>query len=194
MTQELKSKNYETFPILIDLFKKRVFSMAYKFTDNYDEAQDLSQEIFLRIYKEIKNFRFESKLSTWIYRISVNMCIDWKNRNKKLKAINFTSIATNDNEERNFDIIDDSPSIDNKLIKMESQQQVHRAVSSLPDKYKIAIIMYHFNNMSYLEISKALDIPEKTVETRLYRGRRMLRDTLKELSTGGDCQWNVRKL
>lgn len=190
---ELKEGNYSVFMEIIELFKNRVFGMAYKFTNSYDEAQDLSQEIFLKIYKEIGGFRFESKLSTWIYRISINTCLDWKRKNNKVKILS-TSILNDDDEIVEIDIKDDNPIPEEAYIRSENQREVHELVYGLPDKYKTVIIMYHFNNMSYQDISTALDVPERTVETRLYRARRLLKEELTKLSDRGGYKWNAKKL
>lgn len=189
---ELKAGNYTVFKEIVELFKNRVFGMAYKFTNNYEEAQDLSQEIFLKIYKEIGGFRFESKLSTWIYRISVNTCLDWKRKNSKIKILS-TNIINDDDESIELDIKDHNPLPDEAFIQSENQREVHELVYGLPDKYKTVIIMYHFNNMSYQDISTALNIPERTVETRLYRARRLLRDELTKLNERGGYKWNAKK-
>lgn len=189
---ELKAGNYTVFREIVELFKNRVFGMAYKFTNNYDEAQDLSQDIFLKIYKEIGSFRFESKLSTWIYRISINTCLDWKRKNSKVKILS-TSIVNDDDEAIELDIKDDNPLPDEAFIQSENQREVHELVSELPDKYKTVIIMYHFNNMSYQDISSALNIPERTVETRLYRARRLMKDELTKLNERGGYNWNAKK-
>jgi len=189
---ELKAGNYTVFREIVELFKNRIFGMTYKFTNNYEEAQDLSQEIFLKIYKEIGRFRFECKLSTWIYRISINTCLDWKRKNNKVKIFS-TSMINDDEETVEFDIKDNNPLPDEVFIRSESQREVHEIIYGLPDKYKTVIIMYHFNNMSYQEISAALNIPERTVETRLYRARRLLRDQLNKLNDRGEYKWNAKK-
>lgn len=189
---ELKAGNYTVFTEIIELFKNRIFGMAYKFTNDYNEAQDLSQDIFLKIYKEISSFRFESKLSTWIYRVAMNTCLDWKRKNIKIKNLS-TNITNDENEIIEVDIKDESPLPDEICIQSESQREIHKLISDLPDIYKTVIIMYHFNNMSYEEISTALGLPERTVETRLYRARRLLREELSKLKERSEYKWNVIK-
>ncbi|MGF7060757.1 RNA polymerase sigma factor [Brassicibacter mesophilus] len=194
IVSELKNGNKAIFPYIVDLFKNRVFGMTYKFTNDYDESQDLSQEIFLKIYKEIGKFRFESKLSTWIYRISLNACLDWKRKNSKIININISSISSESKNDSSFEIRDNSPLPEDMIISNENQREVHELVYKLPDNYKSVIIMYHFNNMSYQEIAFALDIPERTVETRLYRARRMLKEEVIKLSDRSGYKWTVKKL
>lgn len=188
--KQLKSGDYSNYDKIVDSYKNRVFGMAYKFTNDYDEAQDLAQEVFLKIYRQIKNFREESKLSTWIYRISVNTCLDWKKKKERIKSINFSNMVNEENKDQTIDIKDESMLPDEIILRDEDQKQIHKLIYELSDKYKSVLIMYHFNEMSYQDISKALNIPERTVETRLYRARRMLKDkiskaTIKEVNING---------
>lgn len=186
---EIQRGDTEMFSRIVDMYKNKVFAIAYKFTNDYNEAQDLSQEIFIKIFSYIPKFRFECSLSTWIYKIATNKCIDHK-RKKKIQASSF-------NEEYNQDKELDNNSIENspeeKLISDERHREVHRSIYNLPDIYKTVIIMYHLNELSYREIAKALDIPEKTVETRLYRARRLLKEELIKGNIGGEIGWNVKK-
>lgn len=178
IVKQMKNGNYKNYDKIVNSYKNRVFGMAYKFTGDYDESQDLAQEVFLKIYRQIKNFREESKLSTWIYRISVNTCLDWKKKKEKIKSINFSSMVNEENKDQTIDLKDESMSPDQLILQDESQKLIHKLIYELSDKYKTVLVMYHFNEMSYQEISKALDIPERTVETRLYRARRMLKEKI----------------
>lgn len=189
---EIQRGNSDLFSRLVDIYKTKVFTCAYKFTNDYSEAQDLSQEIFIKIYNNIPKFRFESSLSTWIYKITTNMCIDHK-RKKKVK---FSSFNEDYSHEASLGIKSNSKdgSPEEIVISNEKQREVHRIIYNLPDIYKTVIIMYHFNELSYKEISASLNVSEKTVETRLYRARRLLRDELLKRSTGGGTGWNVKKL
>lgn len=190
--REIKGGNTEIFSKLVDIYKNRIFALSYKFTNDYNETQDLSQEILIKIFKNISKFRFEASPSTWIYKIATNICIDY-NRKKKRQSLKLNQgLDFEDSVERKFNSTDNSP--EDIVISDEKQREVHKVIYNLPDIYKTVIIMYHFNELSYKEISKTLDISEKTVETRLYRARRMLKDKLLEKSIGGEVGWNVERL
>lgn len=182
IVRQLQSGDFSNYDKIVNSYKNRIFGMAYKFTNDYDETQDLAQEVFLKVYRQIKNFRGDSKLSTWIYRISVNTCLDWKKKKNRLKSINFSSMVNEENKDQTIDIKDESMLPDEVILKGEDQKQVHKLIYELSDKYKTVLIMYHFNEMSYSDIATALNIPQRTVETRLYRARRMLKDKISKLT------------
>lgn len=183
--------NTEAFSSIVDLYKNRVFACAYKFTNDYSEAQDLSQEIFIKIFNNISSFRFESSLSTWIYKIATNKCIDYK-RKKKIKISSFNE-AYNKESSPDIKLSSKDRSPEEIVISDEKQREVHKAIYDLPEIYKTVIIMYHFNELSYREISKILKVPEKTVETRLYRARQLLKKKFSNKSSGGEKGWNAKK-
>ncbi|RKD32563.1 RNA polymerase subunit sigma-70 [Thermohalobacter berrensis] len=193
IVEELKKGNMNVFSQLVDIYKNRIFAVAYKFTNNYTDTQDLAQEIFLKIYNEIDKFRYDCKLSTWIYKIATNMCIDWKKRHKKRNFVGYNSL--NDSRKNNLilNIKDKEPLTEEKVMCKYDQYKIHQAIFNLPNIYKTVIVMYHFYNMSYNEIAKALEVSVKTVETRLYRGRKKLKEELVKNVGGGDFEWNVKK-
>lgn len=175
--RELKKSNTKVFSQLVDLYKNRIFSMAYKYTNDYNEAQDLAQEVFIKVYKQIHGFKGNSKLSTWIFRISVNTCLDWKRKNSRVKLTSFEAIDPLHNCIYTNNV-NDNEIPEDKVINIENHKEIHKMIHNMPDIYKNVIIMYHFNDMSYEQISEALNVPKKTVETRLYRARRALKNQL----------------
>lgn len=188
---EVQKGKTENFSMLVDMYKNKVFALAYKFTNDYNEAQDLSQEIFIKVFKHIHGFRFECSFSTWIYKIATNKCIDYRRKNK-IGALSFNEEYNNkialDNESKS---VDKSP--EEIIITDEGHREVHKIIHDLPDIYKTVVVMYHINESSYKEIAQTLDIPEKTVETRLYRARRLLKEKLIKANMGGEIGWNVKK-
>lgn len=168
------------FENLVDTYKDRVFSMAYKFTGSTDEGQDLAQEIFLLLYKNIPSFKGESSLATWIYRVALNRCLDWQRQQRREKLFTFKPIHTQQGDE--WDIFNVLPSPcktpEESVLNKEEAELVHLAIHQLSEKYQQVIILYYFQELSYQEIGIILNIPVRTVETRLYRGRQRLKEII----------------
>lgn len=178
--QNLIEQDQIAFKKLVGEYENRFLTMAYKFTNNYNDAEDLCQEIFIKVYRSLPAFKNRSKLSTWLYKVAVNTCLDWNRRNKP-NFFNMISIM-----DKSVKGLSSNHNTEQIIIYKERQQMVHNAVYSLKDKYKTIIILYHFNQLSYKEIAQVLDIPMKTIETRLYRARKQIKEQLMKEGFGGE--------
>lgn len=156
--------NTNAFATLIDKYKNKVYSMAYYYTKNGIDADDLSQEIFIKSFKCLKKFKGKSKFSTWLYKLSKNYCIDWL-RKRKIPN-DFVKLREIASDENVLDFI-----INRNYYSREE-------IATLPNKYKLPILLYHFKDYNYEQIAKILSIPKRTVETRIYRARKLLKDKL----------------
>lgn len=175
----------ELFSVIIDRYQSKVFSTAYNYTHDQEEARDLTQEIFIKLYNNLQSYKNKASFSTWLYRIAVNRCIDWT-RKKKLQTV--SSIYDSGDEEIDiYDTIADSGGgPEEALIKQENEVYIRKVVEDLPEIYKTVIILYYFEDFSPQEISDITDIPKRTIETRLYRGKNLLKLRLEELLCGGE--------
>lgn len=173
----------ELFSVLIDRYGGKVFSTAYSYTHNHEEAKDLVQEIFIKVYNSLERFRLDSRFSTWLYRIAVNSCIDWNRRNSS----RMTKLAWSSEENDILDnLTDESAEPEKTFLRQEHQELLRAIVKDLPEIYKTVLILYYFEELHIQEISTVLDCPGKTVETRLYRARNMLKAKLKQELSGGE--------
>ncbi|WP_170311624.1 RNA polymerase sigma factor [Vallitalea okinawensis] len=170
---KLKKREPEAYRSLLETYQQSLLALVYKYTNDYVEAQDLTQEIFIKIFKNIAHFNASSKLSTWIYRIAHNTCIDWSRKKTPLPV-------------KQLEINGTEHSTEEAVIYKEEQALIHDTIVNLPEIYKSVIILYHFNHLSYKEISEILELSEKTIETRLYRGRRKIKEQLKNYYSGGE--------
>ncbi|QUI20983.1 RNA polymerase sigma factor [Vallitalea pronyensis] len=172
-------QDQHAFQHLVEDYQSSFLTMAYKFTNHYTDAEDLCQEIFIKVYKALPTYRKKSQLSTWLYRIAVNRCLDWKRRSKSslFQMVNLSDFSPGLKTNR---------STEEEVIYKEKQQFIHQTVYNLKDKYKTIVILYHFNGLSYKEISEILNLPVKTIETRLYRARKQIKDKLMHQGYGGD--------
>ncbi|MDF2531937.1 MAG: polymerase, sigma subunit, SigW [Clostridia bacterium] len=178
----LKGKS-DLYAELIDRYSGKVYSTAYSYTQNQEEARDLVQEILIKAYNSLHSFKAEAKFSTWLYRIAVNSCIDWS-RKRKSKVI-MTALGYEDTNI--FDsITSDTEGPEEFVLRQEHKEAVRNAVSSLPEIYKTVLILYYFEELQVQEICNILDSPRKTIETRLYRAKKVLKSVLTQELSGGE--------
>lgn len=160
------------FAELVELYKKPIYNLACRMLSDREEANDIAQETFLRLYRHIHRYNSEHKFSTWIFAIASRLCID---RLRKIKG----SI-----QELSFDIPDTGPLPEQQVIHKQLREEIDIAINQLPEKYRLVILLRHVNELSYEEISTALEIPVNTVKTHLFRGREMLKQALISLKVG----------
>lgn len=166
----------EAFEEIVTALEKKVLATCYGFVGNRDEARELAQDVFLKIYRNLEKFQFNSALSTWVFRICVNRCIDYVNKRKKKNSQNFLEAEYSRIREdaRNHD------SIDGKLIRKETRKLVRQEIMNLSAKHRDAIILHDFNHMSCKEIAQATNCSEGTVMSRLFHARKKLYGKLRE--------------
>ncbi|MCS7252625.1 MAG: sigma-70 family RNA polymerase sigma factor [Armatimonadota bacterium] len=162
---------------LIALFHGRVYGMAYRVLGNHDDAMDVTQEVFIKVLEGLKRFRRGSTLSTWIYRISVNVCFDYLRRRREAPM----SSLTEDERNEAFALPDPSPSPDEIAERGNLKELVRAAVSRLPVHLRIVIVLCDLEGLSYEEAASILHVPIGTIKSRLNRARLLLRNELSKL-------------
>jgi len=162
------SGEHDAFSELVSRYKRLIFKVVYNIINNENEVNDISQEVFLKIYKSLGSYNPEYKFSTWIVRIATNQCLDIV-RKKKVDSVpieEVTEVASRGNTPEEF------------YIQKEKSRMVRDAVSELPEKYRIPIILFHQNGLSYEEMMKVMNEPITIIKNRLYRARLMLKGKL----------------
>ena len=165
------------FAEIVKLYQNAVYSSALYIAKNEEDALDISQEVFLKLWRTLEGFRGEASLKTWIAKITRTCAIDYvRARNQKS-----ASSLTSDEDEKAIEIIDtdtaSNPQADYQ--RREDIAAVRKAVAGLPSPTKEIIIMREFHSLSYAEIAKLLGVPEGTVKSRISRGREELKEILK---------------
>ncbi|QAY67906.1 RNA polymerase sigma factor SigW [Paenibacillus protaetiae] len=165
------------FAELVDLYQDKLFHMAYRMLNNRQEAEDVVQDTFLRVYKNLDKYDEGLKFSTWIYRIATNLCIDRLRKRKPSYSLDAES-----SEHEGLDgysmIPSDNRTPESEVLLTETQKIVHQAIESLPPKYKTIMMLRYIQDMSLQEIGEVLDMPVTTIKTRVHRGREFLRKKL----------------
>lgn len=162
------SGDKQAFSILVSRYKNLVYSVILRMVNNPEEAADLSQEVFLKVYRNLDKYKTDYKFSTWIIKITTNTVIDYRRQKKQ------ETVALEDVQEP----VDTSETPEQAMVQKEQKSVVWGAVSDLPDIYKIPIVLYHQQGLSYQEISDITGEPLSKVKNRIFRGRKMLKDAL----------------
>lgn len=155
------------FARLVAETQARVYNLAYQVLRNPDEAQDMTQEIYLRVWRALPDFRGDARFSTWLYRITVNVCL---NRRRALRTQ--LRIVDDDDTLAELAATQDDPAT--ATLKKERNDLLWQAVDHLPDKYRLVIAMFYQQQLSYAEIAQLLSLPLGTVKAHLNRARQAL--------------------
>jgi RNA polymerase sigma-70 factor (ECF subfamily) len=166
------------FAELVARHEDPVYAMCLRFLGDRTEAEDAAQEVFLRVHRGLSSFKGDAKFSTWLYRIAWNLCADLLRRNRKTTGPTVSIEAAREVSDGRIDI-------EKGVLDEEEQGMVRRALDGLSEIYRGVIILLYYQRLSYEQIAEVLEVPVKTVETRLYRARRLLRIRLEKLGQGG---------
>jgi len=172
LIKKILSGDKESFRTLVDENKNLVASIVYRIVKNYDDSQDLCQEVFLKVYQNLASFQQKSKLSTWIARIAYNTCFNYLERKRPERLNEDSSADAFIADENNF------TSPEQYLQQNSTAELIQREILNMPVKYRAILTLYHFNSMNYQEISHITGLPEGTVKSHLFRGRQYLKDKL----------------
>ena len=170
-----------SFDGLVLKHKDRLFSLCFRFLGDYQEANDSAQEVFVKVYRSLKGFRFESAFSTWLYRIAVNTC---KNKlrsseyRQKKKMVHLDNPGTVEGSTSALEIRDDTQSPLLELEKKERLNLIRRAIDSLPPEQKMVVVLRDIEDLSYEDIANITGYSLGTVKSRLSRARLDLRKKL----------------
>lgn len=151
------------FGELVDHYKNLVYAMVYRMVNDRNQAEDLAQEVFLKVHRGLPYFRGEARLSTWIYRIVANVCVQARGKRRELQA------AAE---------LPDRGKTDPSFADLELRDRLEKAIAQLPDQYRILIAAHYLKGVQYEALAEALNMPLGTVKTHLYRAKRLLREIL----------------
>ena len=163
---------------LTQKYQKPLYFHVCKMIRNPDFAEDLVQDIFLKAFKSLKNYKNDYAFSTWLYRIATNHTIDYL-RKKKLETL---SIHADDSDDTHatIQLADEDSFTDEPMIRRERKNKVHEAIGQLPEKYREVILKRHIEEKSYQEIAEEMDIPLGTVKAHIFRARELLYKYMKD--------------
>lgn len=180
LLERAKSGDIAAFEQLVDSYQKRIFNIALRMLGNYDDAGDLTQEVLIRIFKSIKSFKEQSSFSTWIYRITTNVCLDEIRKRKNRKVVSLDEEIKLDDGEMKRQFESDEPTPEETAEAEDLKKIVNMAIEKLNEEHRVVIILRDIQGLSYEEISEVLKLPEGTVKSRINRARQALKNILSE--------------
>ncbi len=175
--KQSKAGDLESFERLIEKYQHVAYNIAYRMVGNEEDAKDMTQEAFIKVFKSISGFREDSSFSTWLYRIVMNTCKD-ELRKKKLKVVSIDREIEVGESSVTFEIPDYTYSPETVFEKKQLHQMLSKALTDLPEQNRIVVIMRDVQGFSYEAIAECINIPVGTVKSRINRGRHMLREMI----------------
>lgn len=163
----------QAFSVLVDVYKDLVFTLAIRMLKNREEAEEVSQDTFIKIYKALPKFKGESKLSTWIYKVAYNTCLDQIKKNNR----RYDEVAIDSFSENQIKTLDNAL---DALEEKEQQQTIQDCLQKLTSKDSFLLTLFYFEELSLEEISKVVNMEANTVKVNIHRARKRLGNILKQ--------------
>lgn len=168
------------FDGLVERYHKQAYNIAYRMAGNHADAEDLTQEAFIRAFRFFGQYRRELPFDSWLYKIMSNVFIDRLRRRPKAKIRSLDQPVVTAEGEVQFDVADPSEGPEDIVLSMEMDGRIQAALENLPEAFRITVIYADIEGLSYEEIAEVTNTNIGTVRSRLHRGRRLLRDKLKK--------------
>ena len=178
MARVAKGDN-DAFEILVNRHQTSVLSLIYRFIGDRTRAKDLAQEVFLRVWQAARSYKPQAKFTTWIYRITANLCLNELKSSRRKKWLQFLRFGDNLENTVEETLVDDTPSPEDLLLAKERSRQIANALQSLPENQRMALILKRYDDLSYQEIAKVIGCSVSAVESLLVRAKRGLQEKLK---------------
>jgi len=169
----------DAFETLVNRHQTSILNLIYRFIGDRTQAKDLAQEVFIRVWRAAKTYKPDAKFTTWLYRITANLCFNELKSARRRRWFQFRR-SNEDNEgsiEETFS--DGSPTAEDLLLEKERSRQISDVLQSLPDNQRMALVLRRYDDLSYEEIARILNCSVSAVESLLVRAKRTLQEKLK---------------
>ncbi len=170
--------HWEAFESLVARYERKIYSLAFRLSGNAEDANDLAQETFVRLYRSLHTFRGQSAFSTWLYRIATNVCLDELRRRQRHPTISLDTPMETDEGQMDRDVVDLTELPETVYENKELQEVVQRLIAELSEDHRTVLLLRDFESLSYEEIAEILGCQLGTVKSRLNRARAALKDKI----------------
>jgi RNA polymerase sigma-70 factor, ECF subfamily len=166
---------------LVEKYHRPMIHFLFRMVRNQAIAEELAQEVFLRVYRSRASYRAEAKFSTWLYRIATNLAVNQARDTKHERAAQTVYLDSPDAETGTIpEVADDEPSVEQRLLRDERMAAIRRHVMALPERQRLAVVMHKYQGMDYRQIGEVLKLSESAIKSLLFRAYQTLRDKLKD--------------
>jgi len=169
------------FAEILATYRTPIYNLCYRMTRNQEDAVDLGQEVFIKVFNLLDRFDENYAFSSWLFRIATNHCIDFLRR-RRMRFQSIESSTGADGEEFELQLPDTGPTPDMVMQRKEALSRLEEVIADLPPHYKAITLLRHDQQLSYEEIAEVLDLPLGTVKARIHRARNMIQQMLKARS------------
>ena len=177
----LKAGDMSGFDFLIGKYRKPIIHFMFRMVHNQAVAEELAQEVFLRIYRSRETYRAEARFSTWLYRIATNLGVNYARDTKQERSASTVYLDEPDTETGIMhDVADSTPSAEAKIMRRERMQAIREHVLALPERQRMAVLMHKYEEMDYRQIGDVLKLSESATKSLLFRAYQTLREMLKD--------------
>ncbi|MEW6524564.1 MAG: sigma-70 family RNA polymerase sigma factor [Bacillota bacterium] len=189
-----RTGNTKAFERLVTLYEKKVFNLAFRMTGSLEDARDITQDAFIKVYTSLRDFRGDSAFSTWLFRIVSNMCLDELRRRRRRTFMSIDEPIQQSDGEIPRQLADPLADPEQAVERRDLKRAVHEAILNLSEDHRLIIVLRDLQGFTYEEIASMLDCSLGTVKSRLNRARMALRKALqdKELFATGDVKTGER--
>ena len=176
----VKDGDDAAFNYLIEKYRRPIISFMYRMVHNSAIAEELAQEVFLRVYRSREGYAASAKFTTWLYRIATNLAVNHARDNKHERPETKVSLDESDEETGlSIDVADTTPNVEQKMLRRERLAAIRRHVEELPERQRLAVMMHKYQNMDYRQIAGVLQLSESATKSLLFRAYETLREKLK---------------
>jgi len=177
----VKTGDDSAFEYLVQKYRRPMVSFMYRMAHNATVAEDLAQEVFLRVYRSREKYEASAKFTTWLYRIATNLAVNYTRDTRHERPENTVSIDEPDDDTGlTVDLPDTSLSAEEAIIRRERMAAIRERVQALPERQKMAVIMHKYQQMDYRQIAQILKLSESATKSLLFRAYETLREQLKQ--------------
>ncbi len=178
---ELRAGNMAAFNFLLQKYRKPIIHFMFRMVRNQAVAEELAQEVFLRVYRSRETYRAEARFSTWLYRIATNLGVNRARDTKQERSVSTIYLDETDAETGTTpDLADSTPDVEASLVRQERMNAIREVVLSLPERQRMAVLMHKYEEMDYKQIGDVLKLSESATKSLLFRAYQTLREKLKD--------------